>query len=267
MRNSRNILVLALVMGAMTSCGLKKQGDIQAPNNKIHDAAEDGDQAKVKQLLAAKPELLNARGAGYSTPLLCAARMNRKEVTSLLLAEKADVNAKDRKGRTPLHWAAMNGSKDVAKLLLDNGADVGARTLSSSMTPLHMARGKEMIELLLANKADINAKDYVDRTPLHLEAEREANEAKERAEVLLAHKANVNARDYWNRTPLDIAVEKKHTEIAALLRQHGGKLRDDIGWYPFSRQYREIQMVVAAAVLLLWIIAVAGRLLFKLVVR
>ena len=62
---------------------------------------------------------------------------------------------------TPLHWRRLNGHKDVAELLLANKADVNAKD-NDGETPLHMAafKGhKDVAELLLANKADVNAKD------------------------------------------------------------------------------------------------------------
>ena len=64
--------------------------------------------------------------------------------------------------------AAYEGHKDVAELLLANKADVNARD-NTAMTPLHMAAiwgHKDVAELLLANKADVNAKDNNGGTPL-----------------------------------------------------------------------------------------------------
>ena len=47
------------------------------------------------------------------------------------------MNAKSNDGDTPLHVAAANGSKEVAELLLANKADINAT--SKSGTPLHVA--------------------------------------------------------------------------------------------------------------------------------
>ncbi len=51
---------------------------------------------------------------------------------------------------TPLHWAAANGNKEVAQLLLVSKADVNARG-SSGMTPFHLAvaNGKKDVADLL----------------------------------------------------------------------------------------------------------------------
>jgi ankyrin repeat protein len=41
---------------------------------------------------------------------------------------------------------------------------------------------------------------------------------------LLEHGAtNINIPDFNNKTPLQVAVELGHTEIAEVLRQHGGR--------------------------------------------
>ena len=46
---------------------------------------------------------------------------------------------------------------------------------------------------------------------------------KEVVELLIAKGANVNAKVVDGRTTLDVAIENKQTEIADLLRKHGGK--------------------------------------------
>ena len=49
------------------------------------------------------------------------------KVKALLTGNPDLISSKDRDGMTPLHWAAQEGHKDVAKLLLANGADVNAK--------------------------------------------------------------------------------------------------------------------------------------------
>ena len=78
----------------------------------------------------------------------------------------------------------------------------------------------EDVKLHLADGADVNAKGYRGRTPLHLAA---GNGHKEIAELLIQNGADVNVKMEDDRTPLDWAIEFKHTEIADLLRKHGGK--------------------------------------------
>ena len=46
------------------------------------------------------------------------------------------VFSKDNKGKTPLHWAALSGHKDVVELLLASKAEVNAKN-NDGQTPLH----------------------------------------------------------------------------------------------------------------------------------
>jgi ankyrin repeat protein len=48
------------------------------------------------------------------------------------------------------------------------------------------------------------------------------NGHKDVAELLLASKAEVNAKSNGGQTPLRVAVLHGHTDVAELLRQHGG---------------------------------------------
>jgi len=50
-----------------------------------------------------------------------------------------------------------------------------------------------------------------------------SNGNKEIAELLIAAGAEVNANDGRGSTPLDNAIYAKKTEVAGLLRRHGGK--------------------------------------------
>jgi ankyrin repeat protein len=75
---------------------------------------------------------------------------------------------------------------------------------------------QDVAELLLANKANINAKDNNGVTPLHLAT------AGNIAELLLASMADVNARDNHGATPLYVASANGHIDVANLIRLHGG---------------------------------------------
>ena len=67
-----------------------------------------------------------------------------------------------------MHYAAQKGHRDVAELLLANKANVNARA-DNGATPLHAAAfngHRDVAELFLTNKAEVNAKSNDGDTPL-----------------------------------------------------------------------------------------------------
>jgi ankyrin repeat protein len=89
-------------------------------------------------------------------------------------------------------------------------------------------------ELLLKNKADVNARNDFGDTPLHAAAMWGHQGV---AELLLANGADVNARDKFDNMPLRVAlttrtymggadttaVDRERKAVAELLIRHGGK--------------------------------------------
>lgn len=103
--------------------------------------------------------------------------------------------------RTPLHWAAQHGHVEVVQTLIDNGADVNARDVFGR-TPLHLAVGHpRIISLLLDAGANVDARDSLSNTPLH-----RAVPSIESVDALIRAGANVRAENTSGNTPLDIAM-------------------------------------------------------------
>ena len=101
-------------------------------------------------------------------------------------------------------------------------------------TTRRAADARELTELLLANGADVNAKDRGQGTPLHAAA---SEGHKEVAKLLLASNAQVNAKDDYNgATPLHYAAARGHTEVAELLVASGAdvKAKDKNGSVPLQ---------------------------------
>ena len=194
----------------------------------IHDAAIYGNIAAIKKHLADGANV-NAREFNAWTPLHYATANSRKETVELLVINGADVNAKTTDDITPLHHSASNGDKEIVKLLIASGTDVSVKA-SNGITPLHKAAlysDKEISGLLIDKGADVNSKDDDGATPLHGAA---FHGHKEVVEILISKGAdvNVNAKLDDCVTPLDVAKKMKKTEIADLLRKHGGKTGEEL---------------------------------------
>ncbi len=123
-----------------------------------------------------------------------------------------------------LHRAAAAGDIEAVKQHLAAGTDMNVRVGEWGDTPLHRAAFegyKEIVELLINNEVDVNAKDDYGCTPLHDAAEYYHLEI---AEMLIDRNPDMNALDNNGDTPLDLASGK----IADLLRKHGGKTGEEL---------------------------------------
>ncbi len=115
-------------------------------------AAASGDTSLMRFLLANGADPIMPTRAGV-TPLMVAAGMNRGnsrpddeanafrdalETVKLALELGNDVHAVDNRGQTALHGAAYTGSDPIVQLLVDNGANVNAKDKSGE-TPWSLA--------------------------------------------------------------------------------------------------------------------------------
>jgi len=124
-----------------------------------------GDQARVDELLAGKPEL----------DVFEAAAVGRTDrLRELLDADPGLANAWAEDGFQPLGLASFFGQVEAARLLVDRGADVNSASRNDfKVAPLHSAVAEKdadarfaLATLLLEHGADPNARQQDDFTPL-----------------------------------------------------------------------------------------------------
>jgi ankyrin repeat protein len=138
---------------------------------------------------------------------------------TILQRDPTTARSRDQNRRTPLHYCSQ-----------------GPIVILADKKSLHiegdeknwMANGRVMARLLIANGAEVNAKDIFSQTPLHLAAQVGNLEV---AKVLLENKADINARDRYNSTPLHIVAWSGNTAFAKYLIEKGADVnaRDRFG--------------------------------------
>eukprot|EP00884_Botryococcus_braunii_P019951 jgi/Botrbrau1/663/Bobra.0161s0048.2 len=153
---------------------------------------------------------LESVGEDGKTNLHAAAMFSDPEKIKWLVEEGLDVNARDADGQTPLHVAVSSGQALVVRALLDLGANQNAADIAGS-APMHLAASSnsthapEIVAELIKYKADINMKDKLGRTALHIAVSGNHQGA---VNALLSAGADVEVVDNDGRSILHYAVGK-----------------------------------------------------------
>jgi len=160
------------------------------------------------------------------TAFMYAIIANDLRIAYLLLKYGVDTEAKDNEEKTALFFS---NTVEMSKFLLENGANVNAQTKFGS-TVLHRAvyggeGDVEMVKLLLSANAKVDARNVGGETALMVAVEFGELQI---VEILIAAGADVNAVDYIGRTVLNRARRtvlnrdrKKQTEIVRVLKEAG----------------------------------------------
>lgn len=219
MGNLRRLLVMALALGLLLTANIAgAEGWSNLDSQLWDEVGLGGDPVKVRALLdaGAKANIKNLLG---DEVLLFA---DNVEVARALLDRGADPNAKmSIEGESVLYQNAFWNRKEIVELLLARGANVNAKN-SDGETPLFIAayKGwKEIAELLLARGADVNIRDGANKTPLYLAA---FQGQKEVAALLIAKGADVNAVTNEGASILS-ATCVQDTEVVTMLQAAGAK--------------------------------------------
>jgi ankyrin repeat protein len=104
----------------------------------LHDAVDVGNLAKAKHLLKMKSTDVSEVDSRGIWPLLAAASDGNTDMVQLLLSFHAKPNQADQYQYSALHEAASLGFRDVMEILIEAKADINARDING-ITPLGYA--------------------------------------------------------------------------------------------------------------------------------
>ncbi|GFQ79999.1 hypothetical protein TNCT_188471 [Trichonephila clavata] len=184
----------------------------------LHIASEKGHTELVHYLLDHKSNV-HAESDEKHVPLHLASANGNVDIVTALLSRGAKVNAETIDGRSPLIFAVEMNGVTAACTLIKHGANINVADKTTRYTPLMLsAKNKncEMAELLLINRATVDARDFLGQTALHFAA---LNGCQEMVRLLLKGGANILIADVDQSTALHKAAEKGHTEIVRILIQ------------------------------------------------
>ena len=145
-------------------------------------------------------------------------------------------NDKIYKGNTLLHIACENDDLPLVQYLIEKKANVNAQNYQEQ-TPLHLAcyhaNGYQVVRHLIQNGANIKAKDKEGKTPLHIAC---INGNKLIVQFLIQNKADIEAKDKEGKSPLEYAITSGQDDLIKVFRlssyQHTKTFKK--GVLPFS---------------------------------
>ena len=207
------------------------------------------DAAKVRLLLSRGADVKARTTSGTDALTVAAAYRGTRDSLQLMLDAGASPQAPEGVStrHSPLVFASMTGDMENVRLLLKHGAEPSAEALSEAVTfgypevlkslidagadatitegsginLVHWAtitNRPEVIPVLLAAKADINATDEFGYTPLMYAATVDEGNI-DAATVLLKAGADRSIRNKENRTALDQARRYKHAKLVEALQK------------------------------------------------
>jgi ankyrin repeat protein len=218
--------------------------------DELYGAIVRGENARVRELVAATPSLARAANDEGLPALVLARYVENREAFDALLsagppldvfeaaqtdnvdrlrdlldADGALARAYSRDGFTALHLAAYYDAPNALRLLLDRGADLEAVTKNFlTNMALHAASAAalgylEACRILLERGANVNAKQHGANTPLHTAGFRGDREL---AELLVRHGADPSITNDEGQTAADVARSRGSSQVSALLRANAG---------------------------------------------
>ncbi|XP_077359673.1 ankyrin repeat domain-containing protein 22 isoform X1 [Festucalex cinctus] len=126
--------------------------------------AYDGDVRRLSSAAALDPSVLDVRDdVTGDTPLIAACRRGKLCAVAFLLESHADVRARNKKGRTCLHYVAKQNFSLLEHLIILLLMPI--LLLGYFLLLQKQKRNEALMKEVLDSDVDVNAVDYVRRTP------------------------------------------------------------------------------------------------------
>lgn len=181
-----------------------------AGNTALIKASGAGQGQAVERLLGMGADPRKINGVGRDA-LISASAKGYEEVARLLLSRGADTTVRDREGWGALSIAAFNGHANVVSLLASAATP---SELDDALLVASFSGDAKVIDTLLGQGANINARSPESKTPLMIASESGKLEA---VRTLLQNQANPFAVDLNNQTAANLALSAGHENVSQLI--------------------------------------------------
>jgi uncharacterized protein len=201
--------VCAVAAAALAAHVLLAQVQKPAPKD-LATLVQAGETKLALEQIQAGADVNRAQPDG-TTPLLWAVSRMDHDVAQALIAKKADVNAVNQFGATPLTEAARKSDARLVKMLLDAGAKVDSANPDGETALMMAISGGDvsLVEMLINAGANVNTVEkFHNQTPLMYAAASNRNAA-QMVKLLLAKGADVNARALYSDWPSQVTSEPR----------------------------------------------------------
>ncbi|KAJ6011194.1 hypothetical protein N7451_002606 [Penicillium sp. IBT 35674x] len=154
-------------------------------------------------------------------PLSYAASANLPCLAKRLLENGASIDAEGYQSPTALSVAAQNGHKEIVELLLENNADVNARSRVEEFPSFSGS-------IKLSNNTLVDSRSLRQTGTTALFAACAQGQEKI-VHLLLENGADANLYSKWNDHPIHTACKGQHTGIVKLLLERGADVNAELG--------------------------------------
>jgi len=174
--------------------------------------ASHGNLAKVQELVAQRPDLINQPGVGDAfggeTPLVAASHTHNRAIADVLLAHGAEHD---------VYTATFIGDRDRVEAFLRGNPDLVRTPGIHSIPILSFATDGDLASLLIGRGAEVNALSRVpfQTSPLHTAARRGYADV---VDVLLENGADATVPNYEGKTPPELATSP---DVQAVFARYG----------------------------------------------